>query len=224
MKKNKYLLIITLLSLLYPIKTHAECTKEEIDYFKQIESKYKVTYEFNKSTKDYTLTYHIANPEKYDYAITSGITEDILVEFNKINDNVIEVNKIPPGNYTIEVMGITETCNDTLKKINLKLPNYNKYSEDPLCEGIEEFVLCQPTYDKEIDYETFSSRVATYKKNLKQNETTDDIDEITEEENKIITYLKNNMFQVITVSIFIILIIITIILTASSVKKSRRLE
>ena len=99
---------------------------------------------------------------------------------------------------------------------------YNKLSEDPLCEGNEDFVLCNPSYDKEIDYDTFVSRLNTYKKNKGNNPSSSS--NSVKEENAIITYIKNNLVSIITITIFIILVIITIILTAKSIKKSRRLE
>ena len=78
------------------------------------------------------------------------------------------------------------------------------------------------TYDKEIDYETFTARVKIYKDQKKA--------EKAEDKNKIIdikrikTYVEDNLYEVIIVAIFIILLIITILLTIKSVKKSRRLE
>lgn len=220
MIKNKIIILIISLSLFMPSTIYADCTKEEINNFKKIEDDYKITYEFNKETKLYTLTFYSPNPELYDFTID----ESFLPNCTEIDNTTINCSNIYYGDYNFEVVGVTEECNMSFKKIKLSLPKYNKYSEDPLCEGIEEFVLCQPTYDKDIDYDTFVSRVNSYKKNHQKIENDKEIKEEVKEQNEIIKYIKDNLFQIIIITIFIILVIITIILTAKSIKKSRRLE
>ena len=219
MKKNIYKILLLLVLTLSPYLVKADCTTEEIKHFREIEDDYKVTYEFDKETKTYTLTFYNPEPDMYDFVITNGGFEN---NCETINDNSAVCTNVTSKNYTIEVVGFTDSCEDTLKTITLKLPKYNEYSEDPLCNGIEEFVLCQPTYDKEIDRDTFESRVATYKKNLESKETKEEVK--VKEESKIIRYIKDNLIQIIVVSVFVIMLIITIILTANSIKKSRRLE
>lgn len=219
MNKYKYLLITTFLSfILLPNITYADCTEEEIAHFKEIEDEYKITYEFNQETKSYTIKYKVPEPDMYDYI--SYIDED--ADCRDLNENEFECYNIYPGEYDIEIVGQTETCGRIFKAITIKLAEYNNYSSDPLCKGIEEFVLCQPTYDKVITYEEFVSRVNVYKK-TKANKK--------KEENKekeiikpILDYIEDNLFQIIVIIIFITIVIITIIITAKSIRKSRRLE
>lgn len=221
-RNNKLLLIITIL-LFIPSTIYANCTKEELAKFNRIEDGYKITYEFKNETKLYTLKVYSPKPELYDFA-----NNKLFSNCSEIDSTTVECTNVKPGEYELDIVGLTDTCNGTLKKVKLSLPKYNKYSENSMCRGIEEFVLCQPTYDKDIDYETFVSRVQTYKKSLENKQ-----EEITPEEktkpkvtesNKIIEYLKENLIQVIIIGVFIIMVIITIILTAKSIKKSRRLE
>lgn len=220
MIKNK-LLFIALLSLFIPSTIYADCTKEEINNFKKIEDDYKITYEFNKDTKLYTLTFYSPEPDIYDYTSPDSNT---FLNCEVINNNTVKCSNIQSDEYNFEIIGMTDSCDITLKKIKITLPKYNTYSEDPLCEGIEEFVLCQPTYDKDIDYETFVSRVNSYKKNHPVKEDIDEKKEEPKEQNKIIKYIQDNLFQIIIMIVFITLVIMTIILTAKSIKKSRRLE
>lgn len=221
MIKNKKLLSIISLSLLIPTIIYADCTKEEIDNFKKIEDEYKVTYEFDIDTKLYTLTFYSPQPDLYDFV---GEDETVFSNCEILDDNTAKCSNIKPNTYNFEIVGVSTTCNGTFKKIKTSLPKYNTYSEDPLCEGIEEFVLCQPTYDKNIDYETFVSRVNSYKKNHQSKPIDNNTKEEVKEENRIIQYIHDNSFQIIIIVIFIIMVIITIILTAKSIKKSRRLE
>lgn len=221
MIKQKYLLLLISLSLFIPTTTYADCTKEEINNFKKIEDEYKVTYEFDIDTKLYTLTFYSPQPDLYDFV---GEDETVFSNCEILDNNTAKCSNIKPNTYNFEIVGVSTTCNGTFKKIKTSLPKYNTYSEDPLCEGIEEFVLCQPTYDKDIDYDTFVSRVNSYKKNHQSKINDNEIKEEVKEQNIIIKYIKDNLFQIVIIIIFVVLVIATIILTAKSIKKSRRLE
>jgi len=223
MKKNKYIIAALMLFLINIQNTYAACTQEEIDAFKKVEDEYTVKYEFDTSSKRYTMYFNTPEPEKYRFKIYSSKT----LECTEISDITKKCIKFPSGTYDIEIVGVTNTCNDVLKLIALTLPKYNKLSEDELCKGIEEFVLCNPTYEKEIDYETFVSRVTTYKKTKeKESQNTVDTEEPEKDKNtdKIINYIKDNLVQIIIIATFVILVIITTIITAKSIRKSRRLE
>ena len=223
MKINKYIPLTAMLFLSCITNTYAACTQDEINEFKRIEDDYKVTYDFNKNTKKYTLRFEAPLPDKYYYEMSAS--ENIVCQ--GINETTIECDGFLADTYEIVIVGMTEKCNDTLKTTTLTLPKYNEYSEDPLCEGIEEFVLCNPTYDKEIDYDTFVSRVETYKRTKNKNENINN-DNDTGNNNKLLnnmkTYIEENLIQIIIVTVFIILVVITTIITAKSIRKSRRLE
>ena len=221
---NKLRFFITiLLFIMLPNIIYADCTTDEISYFKRIEDDYKITYTYNKDTKDYTVTFYSPEPDKYEYMIYAESEQ--FNNCDAISERETKCNNVAPDEYYIEILGQTNTCNDTMKEITLNITRKNSYVDDPLCEGIEEFVLCQPNYEKELDYETFVSRVNTYKK-TKQKTIEDEV--IEEDNNKfinnILNLIKENIFQIIIVIVFLTIIIVTIILTVKSIRKSRRLE
>ena len=226
MKKYNLLLSIISLSLFIPTLTYADCTKEELDNFKEIENEYKVTYEFDRDSKKYKLKFINPNYENYGYMLFYEISEEQTkyYDLRQLNTEEYEQSDFEAGKYRIEIYGKTETCNEKLKEITLKLSKYNQFSEDPLCSGIEDFVLCQPTYDKDIDYNTFVSRINSYKKKIESSNTNNTDNQKKEEDSKIVKYIKDNLIQIIIVIIFIIMVTVTAILTANSIKKSRRLE
>ena len=218
MIKKRYLVATIILSLFSINKTYAYCTQEEKDEFKKIEDDYKVTYEFNESSKDYTLYLTSSEYDKYYYQI---YTDDEL-QCSPVDEKTVKCIHLKPDIYSIDVVGVTSTCNDILKEITLEIA-YNKYSEDPLCEGIEEFYLCQPTYGKEVDRETFESRINTYIRT--KNKEKEEINNVEQpKENKILKLIKENLVQIIIVVIFLILLAITTIVTIQQSRKSRRLE
>ena len=231
MNRYKYLIFTIVLFLTCITNTYAACTQEEINEFKKVEDDYVVKYEFDKNTKTYNVTFYTEESSRYTYILDQKMNLNDLTEETETNYTFA---KVMPGEYKIRVTGLSKECNNILKEIVLKIPEYNTYSEDPLCEGIEEFVLCSPTYNKEITYEEFVSRINTHKKNHSGEEATKPKDEESPEKNEekkenefitnIVNYIKTYLLEIIIVTIFIILLIITIIIAAKSIRKSRRLE
>ena len=211
-------ILLTLISFItFTPEIYAECTNEDFNNFKKISDEYKLTYEYNQETKLYDITFYDPAPEKYTFVINGAADGEFKI---KDKNNYTYVG-ISPGDYKITIKGITDACQDVFKTINLNLPKYNKYSEDPLCKGNEEFVLCQPTYDKDIDYDTFKERLEVYKKTKTENNAKNNN---TKKENIVINYIKNNIVQVSLIAISLVLVIIIIISIAKRQKKSRRLE
>lgn len=219
MKKLKYLIFTIMLFLICISNTYAACTQEEIDNFKKVEDEYTTRYEINKNTKKYDVYFNSSQPDKYNYVIYSG--EEL--KCTDPDENTLKCSGFTNGEYNVIIVGVTTSCNEILKEMKLKLPKYNELSEDPLCKGIEEFVLCNPTYEKEIDYENFVSRVNTYKRTKEQKEEVEQKEEQTTT-NKVLEYISDNLIQIIIIITFIVLLTITAIITANSIRKSRRLE
>lgn len=224
MNKKRYLTLTLVLSLIGMNKSYAACTQEQLDAFKLVEKEYKVTYELNQTTKLYNVIFHRDINKNYTYLIDGNMN------FNNVmsSDTNIIYNDVLPGKYSIGIIHIESDCQEELKSFDIKVPRYNIYSEEPLCEDIKEFYLCKESYDKEIDRETFVSRVNTYKKSLDKKENTQEESVKEETTNNIIDqilkYIKENLIQVIIITIFTILLIITAIVTIKQSRKSRRLE
>lgn len=227
MSKKIYLLSLFSLFLLLPHTSYADCTKEEIEHFKEIEDEYKVTYEFDENTQKYTVMLHSKDVRKYALIYQDYETMVNAEYYENGNELDFKIKNFNPGTYEFIIAGQTDTCKDILKRINVKLDKYNELSKNELCEGIEEFVLCQPTYDKEISYEEFVSRVNTYKKTKSKKETIDgnkNNNSIDKKISIVTDFIKANLQNIVIIAIFIIITIIAIILFAKSYKKSRRLE
>ena len=219
MKKNIYLFTTIFIFLLLPSVIYADCSDEIINEFKEVEDEFKLAYEYNKETETYNIKIYNPNPEKYLYI---PIDEKVQNKCTNIEENDITCEAIPADNYTFLIISTDNTCTDALKSVFLNLNNVNKYWNDPLCEGIEDFVLCDPTYDKDITYEDFVSRVETYKKTNHQKEKQESKNK--DSENKVIEYISNN-YQIITIMIAAaIALVLIVILIAKKAQKSRRLE
>ena len=218
----KKILLVTIVSLIVNANViYAECTTKDKEYYESIKDKYNISYEFDKDTKAYKLYLTYGDDSAFFYEIEG---DEIEGSSDEVKDNTLIISNLKPGDYIIRVVGGSETCNDTFKEETITLFKYNEYSFDPICEGIEEFVLCSPTYDKEIDYDTFISRVNSYKKNksAKDSKTDNKTEKIT-----ITEWLKNNskyiIYGLIGIAVIIIMIIIIKIIYNRE-RKRRRLE
>ncbi len=218
MKKYNYFIGIMLSLILLPCTIYADCTQEEIEHFKEIEDQYKVTYEFNKESKDYTLKFYSPEPNAYDF----NIYIDYEIDCKYFSEKEYECYHIHSGEVEVGIFSENKSCEKSFRDTKFQLTKYNTYSEDKLCEGIEEFVLCQPTYDKEITYDTFVERVNIYKKTKSKKEKVENKNQDTN--SKVIDFIDNNITEIIIITIFIAVVVVAIILIAKSAKKSRRLE
>ena len=222
MIKKKHIALFLILSLFSIDNVYADgaCNNDDKKEFREYSKDFKVTYEFNLETKDYTVTTYNPKPDKYRYVIT----EDEFYDKNEqIIDNKTIYTGISPGKYIIKILENEGGCRSILKEIEIDMPKYNIYYQDPLCEGIEEFVLCQPTYKRDIDRETFEYRIKDYK-NQKQEQANAEKQEEKITKDKITNYIKDNLIQIIIIVVFILLVIITSIITIKTTRKSRRLE
>ena len=217
----KKIITIILVSLIINTNIiYAECTTEEQEYYKSIEDKYQTTYVFDKESRTSTMTLTYGDISTFSYSIEGDGMEIANIE---VTDKII-VSNLAPGQYIAFVVGLTDSCNDVLKKEEITLPQYNQYAYDPVCEGIEEFVLCSPTYNKELDYDTFISRVNSYKKNKANQDKTDNN---TEEKPTIKEWFKDNyMYFIYAIIGIVVLLIIALIIKViyNHERKRRRLE
>lgn len=220
--KKKYILLALILSVINIHTISAACTQEELTAFKKVENKYTIKKEFDSTTKTYNIYLENQYPNDYFYRIYS----DDKLQCSEYDETSMKCVNFKPGSYDVEIMSFSNTCTDALKEMTLTLAEYNTFADDPLCDGIEEFVLCNPTYSKELDYDTFVSRVNTYRKTkLKKEEPKQPVVEEKETFLDIaLDYLQKNLIQIIIVLVFIVLLTITIVITAKSIRKSRRLE
>lgn len=238
MKKSKYILTTILLSLSLCTEVSAKCTEEMKQRFKEIEKKYTITRSFDEKTQEYVFTYHMPKSLYFEFHIESetGVTcvfKDPQNAECRTKDLKKKQNFIIKGKYS--------SCDEELKKESAvtateKKEVYNKYSESKLCEGIEEFVLCQKDYSKELTEDEFKKRVETYKNSQTKKEENNNIEVENskteqQEENtlkkvfdKVFDYIKGHIVVIGSTIALIILTIITIILNVKSIKKSRRLE
>lgn len=225
MKQIKYILFSFLIIFLSIPSVNAQCTNEELNELKKEASKIRVTYKHLGSNVDNEGTVI-----DYLFDLTfNNLTDDMYIkiddyneEWKEINNNKIVINNIATGKYKFSIY--SNSCQEKIGDINVKLPKFNSYSIDPLCEEIDsnDFPLCSKYLEYQPSYETFKNKVEEYKKNS----------EIKKEDNNVIkddtfTKILNQTFnfiikyQIYIVSVLTVILMILIILIINTKKKKR---
>ena len=75
----------------------------------------------------------------------------------------------PDRTYRYEVYSENEDCAETsLNVYYVTLPAYNAYYKDPICQGIEDYKLCNRWLKHSLSYDEFVKEVNAYKESLNQ--------------------------------------------------------
>ena len=164
MRKLSYISTIIFSIILFVSHVNAECTPDEINKLKIKADEIKITYELLKIPEESSPTYFNVN--------IKNIPNDFYIIF--------EDDKLVPNNSLIttqmvygtkKIVVYSNDCTDNLKVMTFKLPRFNSYSLDPLCDDVDgdDFALCGKYYDYDVSYDNFVKRVTSYK-NSRLNE------------------------------------------------------
>ena len=224
MNKRKSLLFILMLTIFSTNIVKAECTTEEENNIKKEIDKIEIVYKhLGEVTKeDGSKVYN-------EFLVTAkNIPENVYVHLSPMTeenfDETTEDLKIKLTTGTWYYNMYSSKCETVVDTITVKLPTFNIYSLDPLCEGIdgEDFKYCGKYYEYQIDRETFERKVKAYRIEHKIGQ--EDTTKVEKENNffqKILDILKDNYLYIL--SVLGVLLIITIIIVIISKKKKRKI-
>lgn len=222
--KNIRHLFLMFIFLIFPLKGYAICNDETKSLYDKYKDEFRITSRYDRNTNLYEVTFYNPLPDSFRFEYDPNFNTN---DCKNGDENTLICNYISLNEYLFYIYGITSSCSDIVG-YNLLNVSYNVFATDSLCEGIEEFVLCDPTYDKEIDYDTFYSRVNTYKKSKAEEKAKEEIEpkvnkfSVFWEDTK--EFLLDNLFIIITCIVGVIILIILIISIVKSYKRRWRLE
>jgi hypothetical protein len=193
MSKKYFFLVMFCLLMIIPIYVKADCSKEELNNIKSIANESVVKYSYlenyvptqeellNEQNGGYILdvknrfSVSVNNLTDKYYAVIAGDGREFIYDANREVPNTAIVSSLIGGvNYYIEYY-TSETTNcpfTKIKTVHIKLPYYNKYHDNELCKGIEEFNLCNKWYSTgNINYTDFKNKATAYKESLNNNIT-----------------------------------------------------
>jgi len=162
--KKIFLIIIFL--FLFPSKVIGFCSTEEKvrlnNLAKNLDFTYNYYYDKNNKIK-FAIT--ITNLHPDIYIVDKEHFDSVYYDFKSKNPKEITIEDyLTGGSYSFPVYGNTDNCKHELIMTQYKtVPAYNAYSEDPLCEGIEDFDLCKKWKSAPITYDEFVKLVTKYR-------------------------------------------------------------
>jgi len=160
---KKIFLLLGLLLIPFCVKAE-ECGNRSMSDLRKIASNVNIIYD-----------YKIVDNKAVFTVILSNITEDIYVSSNlgydyyysDTVDGKLVLEDIELNKMNFKIKAVDDDCSEevlTTKYVNF--PVYNKYHDDPLCEGIEEFELCQKWDSSVGDLEYLKKQVNKYRESL----------------------------------------------------------
>ena len=196
MEKNKILLlIIMMLAFILGIgnvKAEGACSTTDLNNLRQEAANVKATYIPNEVTDDdgagrsvLDLKVYNVTPQmvlQYTYS-GKGIQDGSFIRTASDigKDGAITVRQSSYGmviTYVIKVLANYGSCTgQTLKTIRVSLPIFNYYSLLDVCDGIQDYYLCQPYVMTQYTGADFFDKVETYRTKMLENnaiETEDD--------------------------------------------------
>lgn len=204
--KGRYLLLLLFYLFFLVPSVYADCSNREISRLKKIASNVNISYEPIET--DSGVTYDVIFLNMTNELIIRDTTARVSYPY-KDNEMVLTGYK-PNTNYKFKILP-SNGCDVALVVKYVNLPAYNAYYKDPLCNGIEEYSLCQKWNNSNVSYESFISQVTKYRQSLNSsNNNPEDIVSPT-----IIDIIFNflaNYYYIICLAIIIILVPIIIIL------------
>lgn len=214
MKKN-IIYILLLISLLFCLKmevkslTYGGCEYSDVSRLKSIVSNINITYDYyildNNAYFNITLTN--ITPDIYFVDSQTGITYN----YSNTTDGEITINnyKSKTGNYKF-YSALNECYGVKLSNKYYKLPTYNVYYTDDLCQKNQNNSLCQKWANVTYSYSEFKNLIEKYnEKNAEEKEKVNVIYEKTYLDLIVNFYTKYYYF--ILIGIIVVCVVIMII-------------
>lgn len=222
MKGTKYLVFITFLMFINILYVKASCSTEVLLLQKESASKIKVTYKHlgeitkedgSKVYNEFLVT--ASNIEEGLYIHLSPMTNENFIE----NENDIQI-KLTTGTWHYNIY--SSKCEMVVKDIIVKLPKFNIYSLDPLCEGIDQdsFSLCAKYHEYEINRDIFEKKVKAYRL---ENNIEEEMIKTKEKDNKlnyILGIIEKYRYIIVGILSGLLLLLITIIINTKRKKRT----
>lgn len=161
--KRRYLLFIMVLTIIIPSKIKAICDDSEVSLMQQYSK--DITYNYTYNEKNDKVTFDIIFTNlKNIISIKSPLDNKYYTNYSEIT-----IKNLQPGEgYNFEIYSSNLCPSTPLKTLYIEMPGYNKYYNDKICEGIEEFKYCQKWINLPFGYDRLSSEVNKYKKEINE--------------------------------------------------------
>jgi len=163
----KRILVFLLIFLIPTTIVEGYCQYNEVAKYKSLASNITTSYEYveNNGKVTFSITLNNLNEELYFVDSVTG------KRYNYKTEEII-IDKYEPGQTVkYQIYAVNKFCSDELLyTIRVNLPGYNPYYNDPICEGIDDYIYCKKWQKNDLEYKEFIKKVTNYKNLLNQKE------------------------------------------------------
>lgn len=167
MRRYLIYMIVAFILIITPKGVFAACDPRVLTDYRNLASNVKTSTNYQMVDGKPVFTVTISNMYSGMYIVDATDPERPKKYTSSSFDGGTELNLTGYGEnqrLTFKIYVQTDKCNNEILITKyVTLPNYNEFSEDPVCKGIEGFSLCQRWASTSISYETFLERVEEYK-------------------------------------------------------------
>ena len=194
MRKKTFMMLFTCL-LLFPFSIKAICYSKDKVRFQKLAENIDYTYVFDENSKTFNIIFtNLQQSLSLNEIIYPG-QETTLTGF------------LPGNSYNFVVkINDLECYNETVKTIYVNLPAYNANYNDPLCQGLHDYDICQKWGNYISDRSEFEKQIQKINTSVNENDN-----QISEEEYKgIFDYLANifvNTYYIVLPIIIVVCLI-----------------
>ncbi len=172
-------IFLFIISIIMPIRILGACTTDDKIRYSTLSSNITTSYDYIENNDSVSFSITIHNVHK-DLLIKDN-TNNKTYSSNQNDLNNYKITNLKDGtNYSFSVYAKSGDCSYRLfNTLYVNLPKYNKYYKDSLCEGLNDFSLCQRWGENgNITYDNFKIKIEEYKK----KEVINDIEKVENEE------------------------------------------
>ena len=194
MKKKAFMMLFIYL-LLFPFSIKAFCYSKNKVKFQKLAENIDYTYVFDENTKTFNIIFTNLQTSLSLNGVVYTNQETTLTGF------------IPGNSYNFVVKTNDSTCYDEMiKTIYVTLPIYNANYNDPLCQGLHDYDVCQKWGNYISDRSEFEKQIQKINTSVNENDN-----QISQEEYKgIFDYLANifvNTYYIVLPIIIVVCLI-----------------
>jgi len=160
------LLLAFLLLIIPTLKVEGYyCNYQDVAKYKKIASNINYSYEYEEINGDaiFHITFVNLNSALYLKDSNSNV-------YNYTSSELV-VNAKSGENLVFYVYPTDRYCDDEyIYSIRIQLPTYNMYYNDPVCDTVKNYTLCNKWSTHKLTYEKFVQNVNEYKESLEPKE------------------------------------------------------
>lgn len=225
-KRMRIISILLIVFLFNNLNVKASCTEEQKKAFQSKLDQVSITYKYENELLDQNN-----NVITGFFSINiTGLTEDLALYNPERNLSLVGTKDgnfskfgFVNGTYEFRLFVNNNVCNDASRNITIKLPKYNEFSDNYLCNGIDatKFLPCSKWYEYDLDEKTFLARLEEYKQQTKKNNNV--IEQVTEEVTDFFKVVSNHISDyLIWYIIGLLIIILSIVYLIYYIKKRKK--